>query len=95
MTAFRFIHTADLHLGKPFGNHVEADRLRVARRNIITRLVRAARENSVSHVLVAGDLFETPNPGAQTWRHAVEEMAEADGVTWWLLPGNHDNFGQA
>ncbi len=95
VTKLRFVHTADLHLGKPFGGYAEADRLRVVRRSIITRLVEVARSEMAPDVLVAGDLFETPNPSAQTWRQAVAEMAEATDVTWWLLPGNHDNLAQA
>ncbi|MEQ9039394.1 MAG: DNA repair exonuclease [Silicimonas sp.] len=92
MTALRFLHTADIHLGKPFGGYAAADRLRVARQDVISRLVAAAREGGAANILVAGDLFETPNPSAQTWRQAAAEMAEASGLTWWLLPGNHDNL---
>jgi len=91
----RFIHSGDIHLGKPFGGYPEADRLRVARRGILERLAEAARARKAPHVLVAGDLFDTPNPAAQTWRQAAAEMAEADDLTWWLLPGNHDNLAQA
>ncbi|PWJ20431.1 metallophosphoesterase family protein [Jannaschia seohaensis] len=90
--ALRFIHTADLHLGKSFGGYAEADRLRVARRAVVARLTAAAREAGAHDILVAGDLFETPNPSAATWRQAVAEMAEAADLTWWLLPGNHDNL---
>ncbi|RVT81708.1 DNA repair exonuclease [Rhodobacteraceae bacterium CCMM004] len=95
MTALRFVHTADLHLGRPFGGFPEADRLRVARRGLIARLTDVARQGGAPHVLVAGDVFETPNPAAQTWRQAVAEMAEAADLTWWLLPGNHDNLAAA
>lgn len=95
MTALRFIHTSDLHLGKPFGWAAEADRLRVARRGIISRLVAVARDQKAPHVLVAGDLFETPNPSPSTWRQAIAEMAEAAKLNWWLLPGNHDNLREA
>lgn len=95
MTAIRFLHTADIHLGKPFGGYASADRLRVARQGVIARLAEIARNRDAPHVLVAGDLFETPNPAAQTWRQAAAEMAEAADLTWWLLPGNHDNLAQA
>ena len=92
MTALRFLHTADVHLGKPFGGYAAADRMRVARQGIIARLIDVARSNDAPHVLVAGDLFETPNPAAQTWRQMATQMAEATDLTWWLLPGNHDNL---
>ncbi|MEQ6201514.1 DNA repair exonuclease [Sulfitobacter sp. HNIBRBA2951] len=95
MTAIRFLHTADVHLGKPFGGYPASDRLRVARQNVIGRLIAIAREHQAPHILVAGDLFETPNPAAQTWRQMATEMAEATDLTWWLLPGNHDNLREA
>ena len=94
MPALRFLHTADLHLGKSFGGYPAADRLRVARLAVLQSIATLARERDVPHVLVAGDLFDTPNPRADTWRQAVAVMAETPSVTWWLLPGNHDNFGQ-
>ncbi len=95
MRPVRFIQSGDIHLGKPFGGYLEADRLRVARRGILARLAETARARGAPHVLVAGDLFETPNPAAQTWRQAAAEMADATDLTWWLLPGNHDNLSQA
>ncbi len=94
MTTLRFVHTADIHLGKPFGGYASADRLRVARQGVISRLVGVALDRKTPHILVAGDLFETPNPAAHTWRQAAAEMAEAKDLTWWLLPGNHDNLAQ-
>ncbi|MEO0999631.1 MAG: metallophosphoesterase [Pseudomonadota bacterium] len=93
MTTFRLLHSGDIHLGKPFGGYAAADRLRVARRGVIARLAAAAVEGGAAHVLIAGDLFDIPNPAAETWRQATAEMAEAEGLTWWLLPGNHDNLG--
>lgn len=90
----RFIHTADLHLGKAFGNFENADRLKVARTEVISNLAKAARAHVAAHILIAGDLFDTPNPAAQTWRQALATMVEAKDVTWWLLPGNHDNLTQ-
>ncbi len=90
--SIRFLHTADIHLGKPFGNYASADRLRVARQRVIASLIGVARANDAPHILIAGDLFETPNPSAQTWRQALAEMSEAADLSWWILPGNHDNL---
>lgn len=95
MTALTFVHTSDLHLGKPFGGYGEADRLRVARRQSIAGLIAVARAEDARHVLIAGDLFDVPNPAPATWRQAVAEMSEATELTWWLLPGNHDNLREA
>ncbi|WP_316016185.1 exonuclease SbcCD subunit D [Roseobacter sp. HKCCA0434] len=92
MTAIRFVHTADIHLGKPFGNHAAHEALRAARAGVIGTLIEVARKNAAPHVLIAGDLFDSANPATKTWRHAVDEMAEASELTWWLLPGNHDSL---
>jgi len=55
----------------------------------------AARESGAEHVLLAGDTFDTATPSATVIRHALAAMAEAPDVTWWLLPGNHDNLRDA
>ena len=91
----RFVHTSDIHLGKAFGPYAEGARLTEARFRSLGRLVEVAREHDAPHVLIAGDLFETPNPAPFTWRQAVTAMADAADVKWWLLPGNHDNLREA
>lgn len=94
MTPFRFLHSSDLHLGRPFGGYPEAirHRLREARHGAIGRLAKAARNGGAEVVLLAGDTFdaETPSPG--TLRQALRAMGEELGITWVLLPGNHDSL---
>ena len=90
----RFLHTADLHLGKPFGRFPEdlRGRLREARHASIARLAAAARASGAADILVAGDSFdaETPSPG--TLHQALNAMKDDPGLRWWLLPGNHDSL---
>ena len=90
----RLLHTADLHLGKPFGRFPEdlRGRLREARHASIGRLAAAARANGVADVLVAGDTFDSQTPSPATLRQALQAMAADPGITWWLLPGNHDSL---
>ena len=60
--AFRFVHTADWHIGKAFGSF-EPDKaalLRDARYSAVENITTVARENAVGHVLVAGDVFDSP-----------------------------------
>lgn len=92
MSALRFIHTSDLHLGKGFGTYADGPRLTEARHGSIARLIAAARDNDAPHILVAGDIFETANPSPSTWRQGIAAMADAGDITWWLMPGNHDNL---
>ena len=89
---FRFIHTADWQLGKPFGGfrpEVTAS-LQRARLDAVSRIARVARENGAAHVVVAGDVWDTALPSDRTVRQPLEMMTAAGDVTWWLLPGNHD-----
>lgn len=89
---FRFIHSADWQLGKPFANFPPdlAGELSAARFNAIQRIAGVAAKSNASHVLVAGDVFDDTDLPAVTMRRAFERMAEHRGVTWVLLPGNHD-----
>ena len=92
--AFRFIHSSDLHLGKGFGTMAEdlSGRLIEARHEVINRLVEAARDHGAEHILLAGDTFDTTGPSEGVRRQAARAMAAASDLSWWLLPGNHDNL---
>jgi DNA repair exonuclease SbcCD nuclease subunit len=89
---FRFIHTADWQLGKPFANFPPdlAGELSAARFSAIERIAGIARGNNASHVLVAGDVFDGEDLPNATLRRGLERMSEFDNVVWVLLPGNHD-----
>ncbi|WP_241963034.1 metallophosphoesterase family protein [Thalassorhabdomicrobium marinisediminis] len=98
---FRFIHASDLHIGRKFANIPQAadgnirGRLMEARHAAIGRLAQVARDQGAAHVLLAGDTFDTATPSPSVIRQALAAMGEAPGVTWWLLPGNHDNLRDA
>lgn len=91
---FRFLHSSDLHLGKPFGRHAEdvRGRLRQARHDVLARLAAAARDAGARHVLLAGDTFDQETPAPAITRQALNAMAQADDITWVLMPGNHDSL---
>lgn len=94
MSQFRFLHTADLHLGKRFGALPEDVRSRVAeaRHGILARLAATARRHGARDILIAGDTFDTETPSDRVWRQALAAMAAASDLHWWLLPGNHDSL---
>lgn len=88
---FRLIHTADWQIGKPFHRFGEKDAvLREARLAAIQAIGRLAVDKSVSHVLVAGDVYDAEAPAEKTLREPLERMRSFPTVTWHLLPGNHD-----
>lgn len=91
----RFLHSSDLHLGKPFGlfpGDVGAA-LRKARADIPVRLAQLARAQGVEHILLAGDTFDQTTPAPRVIRHALNAMAQEPGIRWHILPGNHDHCG--
>jgi DNA repair exonuclease SbcCD nuclease subunit len=94
MTGFRFIHSSDLHLGRRFGNLPEDARGRIveARHTAIGKLAAAARDHGAGHVLLAGDVFDTETPSDAVWRQAMSAMSSAQGIQWWIIPGNHDSL---
>ena len=94
MTEFRFIHSSDLHLGRRFGNFPDDVRGRLveARHAAIDNLSVAARDHGAGHVFIAGDLFDTATPSDRVWRQALAAMGAAEGLQWWILPGNHDSL---
>lgn len=94
MSAFRFLQSSDLHLGRAFGGYPEGirHRLREARHGAIARLARAARDGGAGVVLLAGDTFDAETPAPETLRQALRAMGEEGDLIWVLLPGNHDSL---
>lgn len=88
---FRFIHTADLQIGKGFGQFDRdvSSKLSEARLKVVEKIAQLATANAVDAVLVAGDCFDSIGIGGNTLRKFRNAMAEFTGK-WLLLPGNHD-----
>jgi DNA repair exonuclease SbcCD nuclease subunit len=88
----RFIHTSDWQLGKPFGRMLPDARaaLQEARLDVIDTIAKLARSEAAPLVLVAGDVFDSPEPGDRIFRQALGRMKAVSDVRWHLLPGNHD-----
>ena len=89
-----FLHTADIHLAKPFGRF-EPDTqaaLRMARLDALKRLGEAARIHKAEFVLIAGDTFDAEAPPSKVVRRALDMMARFGDLRWVLLPGNHDSL---
>lgn len=93
--SFTFIHTADWQLGKSFGQFPaeSGGALRLARQTVISKIAEAAKNAGASHILVAGDVWDSAIPSNATLRQPLTIMGEAPELTWWLLPGNHDPDG--
>ncbi|MEC8581407.1 MAG: metallophosphoesterase [Pseudomonadota bacterium] len=94
LIVIRFLHSSDIHLGKPFGRFDEDVRaaLKVTRQSIVSRLGSLAQERHASHVLLAGDTFDAETPPPRVIRQMLNDVAKYPDVTWVILPGNHDSL---
>jgi DNA repair exonuclease SbcCD nuclease subunit len=89
--AFRFLHTADWQVGKPFANFRDdaGAELRAQRIRSVERIASLARTREVDAVLIAGDAFDTNEVSDRTLHRTLEALQGFRGP-WVVLPGNHD-----
>ena len=50
-----------------------------------------AREHELTHVLVAGDVYDFENVSTRILNQPMERMRAFEKIEWHLLPGNHDH----
>lgn len=92
--SIRFLHTADFHLGSPLRNFGELARdRRLDFLRTFDRIVNLAIKREVDCLLIAGDLFDSYNPDAETVGRVQEGFSrlEGRGIRIVLIPGTHDN----
>ena len=84
----KLLHIADLHIGK----RVNGLSMIEEQVHVIEQLVTIAREENVTCVLIAGDVFDRPIPSREaleTCERLFSAFCEA-GVEVFAIPGNHD-----
>jgi len=96
----RFIHAADLHIDSPLRGlsryaGAPVDRLRVATRRALERLVDLALEEQVNFVLLAGDLYDRDWQDFHTGLFFREQMVRLvrARIQVFIVQGNHDAQG--
>jgi DNA repair protein SbcD/Mre11 len=88
----RFIHTADIHLGKTYRNSPgEAERYEDFFR-CLSGIVENALREKVDFVLIAGDLFHTGQILPRTFAKTIETLQplKQAGIPCIAIEGNHD-----
>lgn len=85
----RLIHTADWHLGRRFRGIDRTAEIAIA----LEQILKQAKALDVDAVLVAGDIFDVPNPTAYAERIAYQFFCElqAAGIPAIAIAGNHDS----
>ena len=85
----RFLHTADLHLGRQLhGVSLEADQ-----EAILDQILAAVREHEVQALLIPGDVFDRANPSGDSIRRFnrfLRRLAEETQAALIMSSGNHD-----
>lgn len=88
----KLLHVADLHIGKRVNGYLMIEE----QLNAIEQIVRIAKEEGVAGVLVAGDVFDRPNPSREALaacERLFSGLCEA-GIPVFAIPGNHDSAQQ-
>jgi DNA repair protein SbcD/Mre11 len=85
----RLIHTADWHLGRRFRGIDRTPEIAIA----LEQILQQAKALDVDAVLVAGDIFDVPNPTAYAERIAYQFFCnlQAAGIPAIAIAGNHDS----
>ncbi|MFM8733675.1 MAG: exonuclease SbcCD subunit D [Pirellulales bacterium] len=89
----RILHTADNHIGLPFGHYPPQlrDTLVVERFDALERLVETANGRQADFLVIAGDLFDTTRVRAQDIRKTAGILRGFAGTAVVVVPGNHDH----
>ncbi len=93
---FKLLHCADIHLDSPFRSKT-AEQSETARRelkNAFLSLIKTVKDEGISLVLMAGDVFDTPSVSADTLAFFKEAVASVPETVFVISPGNHDPYSK-
>ena len=97
MGAYRFVHSADVHLDSPLRSLALRDpRLAElvgnASRQVFSRIVDLCLDEQVNALLLAGDLYDGEQTSMKTARFLAEQLRRLDaaGIKVFIIRGNHD-----
>lgn len=95
--AFKFVHTADIHLDSPLKSLALreeglAELVGNATRAALTRIVDLCLNEAVHALLIAGDLYDGAQTSMKTARFLAQELERLDaaGIPVFVIRGNHD-----
>ena len=92
----KLIHCADIHLDSPMETNLSADKARERKleiRSTFARMVRAAAEEGVEAILIAGDLFDGARVTKSTENYVLDLIVSHPMIDFYYLAGNHDQGG--
>lgn len=87
----RILHTADWHIGQYFFGYDRKEE----HRYFFSWLKQTVKEQGVDALLIAGDVFDSPNPSAESqkiyYRFLKEVTTENPNLQVIVIAGNHDS----
>ena len=89
VSSMKILHTSDWHIGRTFHTHSTLDHLR----QVLEALVEVVRQRQIDVVAVAGDIFDSAMPSAESYTllaAVLREIRQA-GATVVMTSGNHDS----
>jgi len=97
IVAFKFVHTADIHLDSPLKSLALrdpglAELIGNATRTALSRIVDLCISEEVQALVIVGDLYDDSQTSMKTARFLAQEMERltATGIPAFLTRGNHD-----
>lgn len=84
----KFIHLADLHLGKKIGEYD----LENIQSDVLNQIVNLANEKNISTIVIAGDIYDSKNPSVSATNLLDEFLSKLhkNNKTVLIISGNHD-----
>ena len=92
----KFIHCSDIHLDSSMERNLTAAQARERNAEVcatFARMAAYAKEQGVTAVIIAGDLFDTRRATVQTAGFVLDTIRATPGVDFLYLRGNHDVSG--
>lgn len=90
----KFIHTADLHLDSKIET-LSNEKSKIRREEILRtfeKMVDFAVQNSVTAIIIAGDMFDTKRVTIKTKERVLQTFIDNSSVDFIYVPGNHDDI---
>ena len=89
----RMIHCADLHLDSAMTTHLDRDKAKERKQELLNafiKMVEFAAANRVEAILIAGDMFDTREVQRTTKNTVIYEIQKHPEIRFYYLKGNHD-----
>lgn len=96
MKTVSWLHTADLHLGKPMehwkGSKEEYFQRKEEYRKTFQRMIDLVEKRSIPFLFISGDFLEHGYISRSLWEFVQEQFSRISNTEIWIAPGNHDPY---